>query len=90
MTSAAWGKVRAALKVKVEAQIKRHLAMDPNTDPKRMVELQIRLEKENLQRKLKRIEDGEIEDPDGTEELILRSIINVVLPEVARQLMQQF
>ncbi len=90
MSEDSWGPVRAKLKAKVIEQINRHRAVDPNTNAKKMVELQIRLEKETFQKRLKRIEDGEVEDQDGSRELMLRVIIDHVLPEVEQQLKRQF
>lgn len=90
MSEDPWGPVRAKLKAKVIEQINRHRAVDPNTNAKKMVELQIRLEKETFKKRLKRIEDGEVEDQDGTRELMLRLTMDHVLPEVEQQLKRQF
>lgn len=73
----------AALEIKVREQINRHLSVSPNTDPKRVVELTIRQETEHQKHKLERLlASDEFGEDDELRLLVLRSLIDDILPEL--------
>jgi len=73
-------KMVAAINMKVREQIDRHLSVDPSTDPKKVVELTIRQETERQKLKLKRL----------LRLLVLRSLIDDVLPELELVLKRRY
>ena len=87
MSSNISAEVKAIFEKRVKAQLDRHLSINPNTDPKKIVELTIRQEKERLKLKLEQLlESEESGEDDEIEELRLRYTINEFLPELERSL----
>jgi hypothetical protein len=83
MSNIVTGAMRAAFEKVVRVQIDRHLAIDPNTNPKRIVELTIRQMRERQEFKLQRLLDAEdLSEDDEFELLRLRSFIDDLLPEL--------
>jgi hypothetical protein len=84
-------KMVAAINMKVREQIDRHLSVDPSTDPKKVVELTIRQETERQKLKLKRLLASDASaDDDELRLLVLRSLIDDVLPELELVLKRRY
>ncbi len=81
-----------ALEIKVREQIDRHLSVSPNnTDPKRVIELTIQQEKEHQKLKLERLlASDELGEDDELRLLVLRSLIDDILPELELILKRRF
>ena len=83
MSSIVTGKLRAAWEEKLRKQIDRHRQIDPCVAPRKIVELIIRQEKERQSLKLERLlASDEPGDDDEIQILMLRALIEVVLPEL--------
>ena len=81
----------AAMEIKVQEQIARHLSVNPSTDPKKVVELTLRQETERQKLKLKRLLASEASaDDDELRLLVLRSLIDDVLPELELVLKRRY
>ena len=81
----------AALEIKVREQIDRHLSVSPSTDPKRVIELTIRQETERQKHKLERLlASDEFGEDVELRLLVLRSLIDDILPELELILKRRF
>ena len=72
------------LEGRIRDQIKRSQSVDSNTDPRKVIELQIKFEKDRLQQRLTKLEEAE--DADEVGEMSLRYLINEFLPQLERKL----
>jgi hypothetical protein len=74
--------VRTAIEKRVREQLARHLRVDPNADVRKIVDIQIRQERERLEMQALEHEDA---GQDRLAELV-HMLIADWLPELARQL----
>lgn len=67
---------RSDIERRVRDQVRRHLNIDPNIDPRRVVEIQIQQEQEKLERLLAEMED-DLDDlaEDDLDKAVLYSLL---------------
>ena len=83
--------MRALVEKRVMEQLDRHRSIDPNIEPKKIVELTIRMMKESQQKKLdKLLESDESGSSDEERIISLRNLINEVLPELERRIKKSY
>ncbi len=83
--------LRSAVETLVKEQLGRHRSIDPNVDPKKIVELTIRMKQESLRKELDRVLDSD--EPSGDDEFRifqLRHLIDEVLPELERRIKRSY
>jgi hypothetical protein len=78
--------LKAKFEQRVTDEINRRSAIDPNSDRKKVVDWVIRLEKERLKTKLDKLESEESDNDNEIQELVLRAMIDELLPALERSL----
>ncbi len=76
-----FAELRAGIEQRVREQFERHLRIDPNADPSRIVEIQIEQEREKLERAHQKFEDA------GQEKFaeVTRALIDDWLPMLSKE-----
>ena len=83
--------LRASVEKLVKEQLDRHRSIDPNVDPKKIVELAIRMKQESLKEKLDSLLDSEESGEDDELKIVkFRLFIDDVLPELERRIKKSY
>ena len=78
--------LKAIYDQRVTDELSRRVAIDPNSDRKKVVDWVIRLEKERLETKLEKLESKESKDDHELQEMVIRVMIVELLPALAKSL----
>ena len=78
--------IKAIYDQRVTNELSRRIAIDPNSDRKKVVDWVIRLEKERLETKLEKLESEASNDDNEFEEMVLGVMIVELLPALAKSL----
>ncbi len=77
--------MRGKIEDRIREQLARHHRVDPNIDPRRVIDIQIKQERERLERSAEKFDD---EGNDKIAELC-RSLAEEWLPELSQKLQRQ-